>query len=71
MLPSDWRVCIYSFLIFFIQTQAETDDRKWWKDPGKTVSSPHRAERVVLLSERRDAGKEGDGGVEEEGPEAS
>lgn len=41
-----------SFLFRLRQRQM---NRKWWKDPGKTVSSPHRAERVVLLplSEKR------------------
>lgn len=45
MLPSDWRVCIYSFLIFFIQTQAETDEQE--------VVERSREDRVIAPSSRK------------------
>ena len=63
MLPSDWRVCIYSFLTFFIQTQAETDEQEVVERPQEDPVIARRVESV----HRREAQKEGDGRMEEKG----
>ena len=67
MLPSDWRVCIYSFLTFFIQTQAETDEQEVVERPQEDPVIARRVESV----HRREAQKEGDGRMEEKGTQHS
>lgn len=46
MHPSDWRVCIYSFLTFSFRLRQRQMNRKWCKDPGQTLSLP-RVESVL------------------------
>ena len=67
MLPSDWRVCIYSFLTLFIQTQAETDEQEVVERPQEDPVIARRVESV----HRREAQKEGDGRMEEKGTQHS
>ena len=58
---------VFSFLTFFIQTQAETDEQEVVERPQEDPVIARRVESV----HRREAQKEGDGRMEEKGTQHS